>query len=306
MEIEKPSSVDNAYDLTPEADTLIEERHRFENREVVSFTPAKVRLDLGTSEEASPLVYVQGINGDPKALLIAKTLAEKDERKVIVVIYSDLEGTAQPITAEHPHYREDATIPEVDAIQADDIIGALDTLDITGPVDLAGESRGGIRAVAAVEKHPDRFRNVYLKDPAAQDGRTFGEAHRDALRLVIHQKARKLMGRGALKLVGGDLPGTRQSPRALRIEQKSVAAAQMDTVLAKIPENVMVTIGSDVQDKAFRTPNVRATMQRTGADQLSHIRLVETDTGGHGIGLNKEAIDVAIQGLHEMELARAA
>ena len=114
------------------------------------------------------------------------------------------------------------------------------------------------------------------------------------------------MGRGALKLINGDVPETRQSPRALRTEQKSVAAAQMDTVLANIPHHILVTIGSDVQDKAFRTPNIRSTMRQAGSDQLSNIRLIETNTGGHGIGLNEDAIDAAIQGLHEMEFARAA
>lgn len=295
-----PETHDSALDV----DALVEERHDFENREVVSFTPVEVRSDLGTGEVVSPLVYVQGINGDPKALSIAKTLAEKDKRQVVVVVYRDLPATAQPVAAEHAHYREGAVVPEVDAVQADDIIGALGALDIKSPVDLIAESRGAIRAVAAVEKYPDHFRNVVLKDPAAQDGRGFIEAHLDALRLVAHRKARALLGHKAVELVGGAIPRPQQSRRELRIEQKSVAAAQMGGVLARIPEDVRVTIQSDVHDKAFRTSNIQTTMLRTGASQLGHIKLVEVDTGGHGIGLNEQAIDTAVQDLHEMELTR--
>jgi hypothetical protein len=72
-------------------------------------------------------------------------------------------------------------------------------------------------------------------------------------------------------------------------------------MLAEVAANTDVTfrLGSDRQDKAFRTENVRGAMERTGADR--HVTLVETDKGGHGIGTNSQAIDVALQQLRVME-----
>jgi pimeloyl-ACP methyl ester carboxylesterase len=280
---------------------LSEERYSLDDHDVVAFAPNEIRTDLTTGEPVANLLFVQGINGDPKAELIARTFAKRDKRRVITIPYRGLGGSAKPVRPGHKYYREGAVISELDANEAEDIIGALDMLGATQPVDIVAESRGGIRALAALEEYPGRFRYSYFKDPAGLDGRNFRQTHVDALRLVGHDRVQRLLGGSAVQLDGSDKLTAIRSARNLRTEQESVAIAQMSAVLARINNN-SVTVASDVDDAGFRTRNVYSAMLEARVGENGNVLLIGTHTGGHGIGTNERAIEATISGLHDMEL----
>lgn len=296
------STVPEAIDAVP-AGKL--ESYDVSRGQILRYTPAALRLDEGTGEPVVPLVYFQGINGDASLPAVMEALSERDQRPVIGLRYGEiLQGSSKPIPAEHPDYSPNAVIPEVDIEQADDVIAALAILGVK-KADALATSRGGLRWLLAMRKQPELFRNAYGDDVAGQDGRSYGEAHRDALRLVVGQKVGRLVGRGGFRSVASISSASwpKRDVRALRTEQKSVARAQLGTVLAEVASNtgINIRLGSDRGDKAFRTSNIRKTMQQTGSDK--HVMLVETDKGGHGIGTNSQAIDEALYQLRQMERA---
>jgi pimeloyl-ACP methyl ester carboxylesterase len=233
-----------------------------------------------------------------------QALGERDKRPVIGMRYTaELQGSAKPIAVDHPDFDEHAITPAIDVEQADDMLAALDVLGVK-KVDALATSRGGIRWVLAMKKRPELFRNAYGDDVAGQDGRSYRETHIDAIRLAIRQKFQRFAGESIMHAATENplrTESTKRSLRDSRKEQKSVAWAQLHNTLAWLGEHtdIKIRLGSDRQDRAFRTENVRATMAQTGADQ--HIQLVETDKGGHGVGTNSLAIDHDLQQLHEME-----
>jgi pimeloyl-ACP methyl ester carboxylesterase len=285
------------------------EVHDFGRGQILRYSPQEVRIDESTGEPVIPLVYFQGINGDGYLPLVMQALGDRDQRPVIGMRYTGkLQGSSKPITSDHADYDEHAIIPEIDVEQADDMLAALDVLGVK-KVDALATSRGGIRWVLAMKKRPELFRYAYGDDVAGQDGRSYIESHIDAARLAVSQKFQKFAGESIMRTVTGGSLQSEQVKRSLRDsrkEQKSVARAQLHTTLAWLGghTNIKIRLGSDRQDKAFRTKNVRAMMGQTGADR--HIRLIETDKGGHGIGTNSLAIDNALQQLREMELAESS
>lgn len=282
------------------------ETHDFGNGQILHYNPSSHRLDEKTGEPVIPLVYFQGINGDESLPAVMEALGERDQRPVIGLRYrGKLRGSAKPITAEHPDYSKDADIPEIEIEQADDAIAALQVMGIK-KVDALATSRGGLRWLLAMKKQPELFRNAYGDDVAGQDGRNYTETHRDAARLVVAQRLGKLAGKGAFESVLDDanvVAWPKRSAKDLRTEQKSVAYAQFGNLLTEVatdPNNrINIRLGSDKGDRAFRTENVRSTMEQAGAHE--HVTLVETDKGGHGIGTNSQAINEAIAQLREME-----
>lgn len=187
------------------------------------------------------------------------------------------------------------------------MLASLDFLGVE-KVDAIATSRGGLRWVLAMKRRPELFRNAYGDDVAGQDGRNYREAHIDAVRHVTREKFQRFVGKSILskkakKSLEDEWP--KRNSRDLRTEQKSVAGAQLHNALAWLGKNtrIKIRLGSDRQDRAFRTENVRAMMRKTGANH--YVQLVETDKGGHGIGTNSLAIDHALQQLREMEAAEA-
>lgn len=304
------TAVESQYNdrVHPEAADVVQsgafETSDFDRGQLLRYTPSVHRLDESTGEPVIPLVYFQGINGDESLPAVMEALGERDQRPVMGLRYSGaLPGTSKPILAKHPDYSENAVIPEIDTLQADDAIAALEALGIT-KVDALATSRGGLRWLLAMKKRPELFRNAYGDDVAGQDGRGYGEAHRDAVRLVLSRKMGQLAGKGTFQSVTDTTQKAswpKRRMRDLRTEQKSVARAQLGAVLAEVAAgtDIHIRLGSGRQDKAFRTENVRRTMRQTGADQ--HVMLVETDKGSHGIGTNSQAIDVSLRQLREME-----
>lgn len=285
------------------------EVHDFGRGQILQYSPPETRVDESTGEPVIPLVYFQGINGDNSLPDVMQALGERDKRPVIGIRYTGkLKGSDKPMPVEHHDYGEGAIVPEIDAEQADDMLAALDVLGVK-KADALATSRGGLRWMLAMKKRPELFRNAYGDDVAGQDGRNYREAHVDAARLAASQKFQKFVGESIVDAATAKPSrGERlkRGLRDLRTEQKSVARAQLHTTLAWLGENtdIQIRLGSDRQDKAFRTENVRAMMEQTGADQ--HVQLIETDKGGHGIGTNSLAIDNAIQQLREMEHAEEA
>jgi pimeloyl-ACP methyl ester carboxylesterase len=282
------------------------EVHDFGRGQIVHYSPLETRADELTGEPVIPLVYFQGINGDNSLPAVMQALGERDKRPVIGIRYvGRLKGSDKPISAKHHDYGEGAIVPEIAAGQADDMLAALDVMGIK-KVDMLATSKGGLPWIVAMKKRPELFRNAYGDDVAGQDGRNYGESHIDAVRLVTGQKFQKFVGESILNATTAKPSRNERLKRDLRTEQKAVARAQLHTTLAWLGENtdIAIRLGSDRQDTAFRTKNVRATMAQTGADR--NVRLVETDKGGHGIGTNSLAIDNALEQLREMERAEAA
>ena len=73
----------------------------------------------------------------------------------------------------------------------------------------------------------------------------------------------------------------------------------MSPVLADVARVVPTKVLSDVNDVAFLTERVAEEMRLSGAAE--HAKLIQTDKGGHGVGLNKLALDTVIRELHTME-----
>ena len=292
----------------PEVTATNLEVHDFGRGQILRYSPPEVRLDELTGEPVIPLIYFQGINGDGYLPDVMQAIGERDQRPVIGIRYTaELQGSSRAITVEHEDYDEQAVIPEIDVEQADDMLAALDVFGIK-KVDALATSRGGIRWILAMKKRPELFRNAYGDDVAGQDGRGYGEAHIDATRLVVSQKFQKFAGESILHAETESPPQSdlmKRSLRDKRKEQKSVARAQLHATLAWLGEHTTINIrlGSDRQDKAFRTENVRAMMEQTGASQ--YVQLVETDKGGHGVGTNRLAIEHDLQQLREMERSGA-
>lgn len=303
---ESPALAPDDLPLALEETPLNIETHDFGRGQILRYNPPEVRLDEATGEPVIPLVYFQGINGDRSLPAVIQALGERDKRPVIGIRYKGkLQGSSKLVTSGHEDFDEHATISEIDVKQADDMLAAIDVLGLK-KVDALATSRGGIRWVMAMKKRPELFRNVYGDDVAGQDGRSYGESHIDAVRLAVRQKFQRFSGESILRHeTEVPLRGEweKRSLRDSRKEQKSVARAQLHTTLAWLGAhtNINIRLGSDRQDNAFRTENVRAMMAQTGAD--THIRLIETNKGGHGIGTNSLAIDQALLQLREMERA---
>jgi pimeloyl-ACP methyl ester carboxylesterase len=275
-----------------------------ERGQVVRYNPTETRTDEGTGEPIIPILYFQGMNGDESLLPVLRALGERDKRPVIAVRHSTLPGSDKPIPETHDDHFPGAVIPEIDLHRAQDALAALDEYDV-GKVDAIATSWGGSAMLVAMKKQPEVFRNVYGDDIAGQDGRGYVATHVDALRLGMNLKVRKLLGTSAVEIVKRP-PKNERTPISTadkRTVQKAVARAQLHELLAHLGRetDIGITIGSDEQDKAFRTERVRAMMESTGAIQ-SGVKLVETRKGGHGIGANSQAIDNALEQLHAMEL----
>jgi hypothetical protein len=303
-----PANYDEQLPLAEDSVSNVE-MHDFGRGQILQYDPSETRLDESTGEPIVPLVYFQGINGDNSLPAVMQALGERDKRPVIGIRYTGkLKGSDKPISAKHEDYDEKAIIPEIADEQADDMLAALDVMGIEKG-DALATSKGGLPWMVAMKKRPELFRNAYGDDVAGQDGRNYREAHVDAVRLAASQKFQKFVGESIVDAATAKPSRNERLKRGLRdlrMEQKSVARAQLHNTLAWLGKNTDITIrlGSDRQDKAFRTENVRAMMKQTGADQ--HVRLVETDKGGHGIGTNSLAIDNALEQLREMERAEAA
>lgn len=307
--VESPDIIHEGLPQASEGISSTFETYDFGRGQILHYNPSEVRLDQSTDEPVIPLVYFQGINGDSNLPAVMQALGERDQRPVVGIRYTGkLQGSSKRVAAGHSDHDEHATFSEIDVEQADDMLAALDVLGLN-KVDALATSRGGIRWVLAMKKRPELFRNAYGDDVAGQDGRSYSESHIDAIRLAVRQKFQRFSGESILRREMQDPPQGEWAKRSLRDsrkEQKSVARAQLHSTLAWLGEhtNINIRIGSDRQDKAFRTENVRAMMEQSGADR--HIRLIETDKGGHGIGTNSLAIDLALMQLREMEREEAA
>jgi pimeloyl-ACP methyl ester carboxylesterase len=289
------------HSITTEGTSQLQsETLSFGHGEIMKVTPAIIRIDQSTGEKVRPLLFVQGIKGDKKLPWTLEAFAAEDQREVVAVNYTDkLKGSGNPV--EMPGLDATTnTITEMDVNQADELVSALDVLGID-QVDAVGESRGAIRLVAAMKKHPELFRHVYLAHPAGQDDRTFVQAHFDAARQGLNHAGRKALRKvephqtdGLVMPRGGRLL---RDPRGWRKEHKSVAHANLHNALSEIAESSPekdIIIAGDANDKAFLP-------SRLQANKGEHVRFVETDWGGHGVGFNRKAVREIVESFHKAE-----
>jgi pimeloyl-ACP methyl ester carboxylesterase len=252
------------------------------NKEFLRCKPETIRIDPSTGEAVRPLLYVHGINGDDRLPNVMEALARAGQREVIAVrTLGNLPGSARIVTVNGINPYENA-VPEVDALQAVDMIKALLSEGIE-EVDAVGESRGANRLVVALAQNPDMIRNVYLAHPAGQDNTTSLEAHLSAANQGVTQAAKKLLGRAERPdIEKSRLMRSKHWFRGLwqkRKEQKSVARAQLHNVLDNISQKYpdkKIIIAGDVSDKAIRA-------DRLEANKGSHVQFIRTNWGMHGI-----------------------
>ncbi len=289
---------------------VVEERRSFAGGEIIRLRPEKARIDPSTGAPVIPLVFVQGMaSGDEK---LPQNLAAfaADQREIVGLQYQGreivglqyqgkLRGKADPAQVDG----QDASVSEIDVDQAGDLLSALDELGID-QVDMVAVSRGGVRAQVAMGLAPKRFRNVYLAHSAGLDGRTYREAHVDAARAAVLWAVDKARGKVEKSGAGQPIPRGRGLLRDLhgaRIEQKSVARAQTEGILAgalAASPDLRVIVAGDRSDRAFRPERLEETIRGSGAT------FIETDWGGHGIGGNPKAVAEIIASMHQMEEAR--
>jgi pimeloyl-ACP methyl ester carboxylesterase len=81
------------------------------------------------------------------------------------------------------------------------LAGLLDSLRITGAVDLAGLSSGGAIVTSFADRHPGRVRTLIYVDPVFNTGRQLPPAERSALAWSIHM----VLGGGSDAMATGQL-----------------------------------------------------------------------------------------------------
>jgi hypothetical protein len=285
--------------------------------EIMQVIPEHIRTDLGTEEPVRPLLYIQGMNGDDKLPWSLKTLAEIEQRPIIAIKYDSLNGTSEVVpTALIDHEKND--VPEVDNLQADELIKVIEKLKAEGEagmignvgdfdsVDVVAESRGAVRAVIALAKRPDLFRTVYLAHPAGQDNLDYIDRHFAAAHQFLHHAARKIMGKVPDDREPEDRPQTKHTFnfRHLirnRVEQKSVAKANLSSVLEDVaeshPDKNIIIAGDESHDKAF-------TPKRLLANKGEHVTFVSTNWGRHSIGYNRNAVQDISNTLQAVEAGK--
>ena len=111
------------------------------------------RYDLAGQGEGPPLVLLHEMGGSMESwdAVWADLTAQRR------VLRYDVRGFGQSIKLTGPLAMQD---------WLDDLAGLLDTLDLTGPIDLAGIALNGATALAFAAAHPDRVRRVLASSPA--------------------------------------------------------------------------------------------------------------------------------------------
>lgn len=272
---------------------LTEERIRFRGGEIIRIEPEITRLDPQTGEPAIPLVFVRGMGANEALPWYMKQLAELDQRSVLSVMYHGrIEGDTGPTQDEALD-----GVAKIDVKQAEDLVDALDLAGVQ-QVDMIAESRGGIRAVVAMLKHPERFRRVVLKDIPV-DERSFAQRHRDALRERVARIGRLEKPRVPESSKAEDRDQAVDRIVNARKEQKSVARARLGRLLAHLSPRVQATVSYDGSDEAFKPERVEQVAQ-----ELAHkenLRFVRTEKGGHGFSYDPKAIAESVQLLRDLE-----
>jgi hypothetical protein len=206
----------------PTAENAIsEERRPFRGGEVIRLTPQVVRLDESTGEPVVPLLFVQGMGSEDKLPVQMRALIEHEQREMIGLQYQGrFQGDARLVNIEGL----DGAVPEIDALQTDDILKILDELAVER-VDGVFVSRGATRGVAAAALRPNTFGRIAIIHGAGFNGQGYGSTHAGALREGAHILADRLKGH---------YPAGEKIPRSerlgggllnLRLEQRSVAYA---------------------------------------------------------------------------------
>ena len=283
---------------------------KFGNNEILRFKPEDkdIRIDPSTREKVKPLFYAQGINGDGKLPWMLEKLAKEQQREIIAIKYTGkLEGSTNKRTLETlgPDEHE-SVITEMDSIQADEIVAALEMLGVD-QVDTVAESRGAIRLVAAMQKNPDLFRHTFLAHPAGFDNRNYFQAHLDALHGAFNHAARKVMGKVENHTSDVASPSERRwlrDPKGWRKTQKSVAYADVRGAMAWFASaypDKQIFIAGDKNDKSFKAERLAK-----NADNHENIHFVPTDWQGHGIGFNPHAVTEISNCLTDAEIPKAA
>lgn len=269
---------------------------RLDNRDIVRVTPDSIRKDSGTGEPVLPLYVALGINGDRRQLWAQMAFAQEYGGTTIGIVYRKPRGTARLVRTEGFEY----PVPQLEANQADDLIGALDSLGIKR-ANVFTESRGNTRVEIAAEKRPDLFQRRYHQDPVGHDGAQYVGNHMNALRIVWqglrqgrsrHEEVDPLFNELKSRGMGAD--HLRHSALTRRREQKAVARthhARFNDIAARgnyAPERG-VTYAGDVGDPGIRALRLRRyiePIQATG----NGVRYVETDKRAHGIGRNRRHV----------------
>ena len=266
------------------------------NRDVVRVTPIGNEADTIRSEQPLPLYVALGIHGDRRLHWALTAFAQEYSGPTIGILYRRPEGSSRLVTTSG----YEPPVPELEAIQADDLIAALDMLHIT-QVNAYTESRGNTRVEVAAEKRPDLFAHRYHQDPVGHDGEGFIGTHQSARRIAMAGLRRKLRRNeevdplvSELRAQGIPSRKPRHSLRVRRREQKSVARthhARLGDIATKnqyAPAR-SVTYAGDVGDTGIIATKLRQrieSIQATG----NGVRYIETNKGRHGIGQRRSAV----------------
>jgi pimeloyl-ACP methyl ester carboxylesterase len=179
-----------------------------------------------------------------------QALARAEQRMVIGLQYHSLVGSTKLVDADNMN----EPAPEIDVEQADDLVRLLEAQGIE-QVDAAGLSRGCIRLEIAMKQHPELFRDAYLLHPAGLDERTYRQSHIDAAREKIARITRRSNHNVEAISETSSTPknrARRQNWRDQRLEQKSVARADLASTLGDLDPNIHVTVAGDKSDRAFQ------------------------------------------------------
>ncbi len=293
-----------------------EERYDIGFGEIIRFTPSVIRTDVTTDEPVAPLLYIQGMNGDRKLEHIMLYWAQHDQRQVMGLRYYNRPSTSpKPVKPGMRGYRPGAVIPELDIQRTDDLLRMIAHLNDVDKmrVDemlIVAESAGGPRAVLLANELVTSAKNhassvprvrLVLVDSAGLDDRSFLQTHVDAIKQGRNERRARKSDTIAAGMIA-TLPRVKAIAKQQRDrpDQRAVAYVDIGSVLAAVSESgVPVLVLSDKQDLAFRTARIRQQMEVSGA--AKHVELVQTNKGGHGVGLSRVALDTVIQKTREFE-----
>ena len=277
------------------------ETWQLNNRDVIRVTPDDIQPDATTGEPRLPLYVALGIHGDQRLHWALTAFAHEYGGPTVGILYRKPEGSARLVSTPGYEY----PVPELEANQADDLIAALDMLNITH-ANAFSESRGNTRIEIAAEKRSDLFVHRYHQDPVGHDGEGYVGAHQSAIRIAMaglrsslrrHEEVDPLVFELRAQGIPAMVP--RHSMRVRRQEQKSVARthhARLTEVAARnrYAPGRSVTYVGDSGDVGIKTTKLRRRIepiQTTG----NGVRYVEANKGRHGIGLRRTAVRHAAQ-----------
>jgi len=263
--------------------------------------PDAIKTDMSTDAPVIPLLFVQGHGQDPTLERYLQLFAQTG-RDTVGVSFTG-RRTSTDSRLENVDGMDSQAAP-YQVEKAEDMIAAMNAAGI-GQTDIIATSEGALRAMIAIAKYPDRFRNILLVHPAGMDDKGYIRTHlrvayhygRKALRSLITPRKPREDG-----IAGGAEGFKDKGLRETRVEQKTVARTKFDMLIPELTAanpHLLFSMVGDSKDGVYP------------AERLKHINgpylfeFMTSEWDGHGIGIRQDRVNQLDTMLTRMERSRS-